>query len=538
MWARDLGVLIYMDLMKFKNGIKYGFTNPIKALKTIYGFLIPIFFILLPVLLNNKVSNKNIRTFLEYETLINVRGGITLILILILAITIRILSDDYIVGGFKNTDVQYLFPSPIGERTILFYSMIRSMMSTIIGYAYMWFICLITFFKKSSVNINNMIFSFVGVMILIVIYKSLGYFLYSIKIRFNAKALISYLGKAILVFALIYIVYIGYKLYLLNFDFNELFKNYIIGKVPIINDFEKIITLPIVKENVNPYSSLMVILAIAIIFITLFLLFSVNYYEDVAEKLDGLAEEINEAKENSKDLNKASDNAYKNVKENVSSKDLFGEWAFSWKNNLLDKKKNMLKKRIIIAIVILACGGLITRFIYTFTGQDGVVLMIALFLCFFQNTSKASQLLKSELKSMYIYLLPGSAVRKSLAVIIKPISLGILYRILFFIPILIFLPSNKLYTLLVMIDVVLFSIMVTFKDIAIILSVPKDEDDGGPIGSLISFILKGVPVGISLFVLTKGNKYVLSAIILMIITILEIVLLRFICEKLFGRMEY
>lgn len=538
MWVRDLGVLIYMDLMKFKNGIKYGFTNPIKALKTVYGFLIPIVFILLPVLLDKKIPNKNIRTFLEYETLINVRGVITLILIIVLAITIRVLSGDYVVGGFKNTDVQYLFPSPIGERTILFYSMIRSIISTIIIYAYTWFIVLISFFKKSSVNINNMIFSFLGVMILIVIYKSLGYFLYSIKIRFNAKALISYLGKATLGLALIYIVYIGYKLYLLNFNFNELFTDYVIGNVPIINDFEKIITLPIVKENVNPYFSLMVIFVIAIIFIGLFLLFSVNYYEDVAEKLDGLTEEINEAKESSKDLNKASDNSYKNVKENVSSKDLFGEWAFSWKNNLLDKKKNMLKKRIIIAIVMLACGGLITRFIYTFTGPDSVVLMIALFICFFQKVSKAAQLVKSELKSMYIYLLPGSAVRKILAVIIKPISLGILYRILFFIPILIFLPSNKLYTLLVIVNVILFSIMVTFTDIATILLVPKDDDDGGPIGSLISFILKGVPVGISLFMLIKGERYVLAAIILMIITILEIILLRWVCEKLFARMEY
>lgn len=538
MWFRDLGVLIYIDLLKFKNGVKYSFTNPLKALRTVYSFLMPILFIILPSIINKRVTIKNIKTFLDYETLTNIRGVITIVLILFIAISFRVFSGKYVIGGFKITDVQYLFPSPISERTLLFYSMIRSMITDIIVYLYGWLILAITILKNTVININNIIVSFIGVMFLMIIYKSLSYFIYSIKIRFNTHKIIGYLGKIILTISLVYTGYIVYKLYLLNFNFNELFIEHVIGKIPIISEFEKIMTLPILEENVIPYFSLICIILTSIIIIILFLIFSVNYYEDVAENLDGLTEKIKTNEEYLKDTTKSADKNYKNIKNNVSSKDKIGEGAFVWKNNILDKKKNMFKKRIIIGVITILLGAITTKFIYTFTGLYDMVLMLGLFMCFFQDTYKTTELLKSELKSMYIYLLPGKITKKLLAVMIKPGLLSILYRTLFFIPMLLFLPINKFYILITIISIDIFVIMTMFKNIMIRLLMPKDDEGGGFITQLISIVLKAIPIGITAYILVEMKAYFLAVSIFIILTLIEIILLKIICEKLFEKIEY
>ncbi|WP_027631338.1 putative ABC exporter domain-containing protein [Clostridium hydrogeniformans] len=538
--SKDFFTLVYMDLLKWKNGFKYSLTNPIIAIKKFFSLIFPLIFIIIPMLFSGNRNKGKIREFLTPEAFLSARACVTLIIFIVTCIIIYKFCNDHTPGGFNINDVHYLFPSPIGEKTILLYSMLRSAIISILTYIYLWIILLITGFKGMGINLYNMIFSSLMVIVLVVFFKSLGYLIYSLKIRFNLKNSFRILGRIFIGILLVYIGVLAYRLYITNFQFKEVFENLVIDKIFIISSFEKGITLPLSLSNIIPYKELITLIVVTSLLIAGFLIFGVNYYEDVAEIVEG-RNDILKVTKSYKDMDTAAEGNYKKVKTSIKSKEFFGEWAFLWKQNLTSGKKNMTKKRIGMVLLMIGIGYILSRIL---SGDkesvDKILLSIVGFMAIFQANSSAGESLKRELNNMYIYILPGSALKKIIAIVTQPVALSIIYKSLMFLPLLIFLEGNKFLIILALLSSSMFSFIGILKTLLIQLLIPRDVEinDGGFIGTLINLMLLIIPIAVAVIGVKVLENTILAFIFVIISLAIEIIILLMVTDKIFNKLEY
>lgn len=414
--------LFYVESLKIKNTIIDSFSNPLAAIKSIIRYTWPV--AIMGWSYYTKATHKGgTKQNFNVGVGIDIAGAIVILCILLLILgSIYFSAEKYNPSQFTISDVNYLFPSPISQRTIYVFTMIRSsllgIVRTLITLVVYWFLGS-TFYSLQG---SKAMYVIIGFFVVSIFSKSVGFLAYSLSSKFNIG---KHIKTFIIAFSIFLILYLVWSLRKGGNIFNtvvQVLNGKVFSNIPVVGWAKDIIISPLIKES-NPILQTMALVVVTIIILALAVYFANDYYEEASESTE-YRERIMQAaknKDNDEVLKLQEQRSGKKADEkkkidiNVNGK-FNGVWAFAWKQAIKTKRINgavffgktklvTLTLALIIGFIFRdkAGGGIITLYL---SGFIGISLFVPMSL----------SPLKDEMKNQYIYLLPGRARYKILAV--------------------------------------------------------------------------------------------------------------------------
>lgn len=555
MFIYDFKALLFLQWANFKNIFKVLLKNPITAIKEIGEFAFPLIIIALTVLSRHfgSKSKKDLIVKSNFNNIVSNKLIISSIIMgILILITIIILTKTFV--NYKPTyftiqDVHYLFTSPIGEKTIWAFSIIKSCFVFAINY-FFWsiFVCVVIL---RGVNIDSikLFTSLIGVVFIVLLFKSLNYLLYSLKIKFNVENFIKNLSSVIIV---LMFLYLGITYYLKSVYFSKsaiisgFFKLLIEGKgpgfiihlnynTPILSSMKNIIMYPI--SNIKfPIVDFTFVCIISIIIFAMAVYFAQDFYEDISENVEINNENIVIDNVDTMVIEESFSVKDKMVKERAFF-NIKGCGAFLYKSYLYGKRNGKVKRysKICGIMIIISCllgyflKGISQRTILTLVGIIGIILSM--------NLSIISTI-KYELNKKYIYLIPGNIKSKIFFITIYDNICNSIFLISLFLPFGIISNINNVQAIVFILFIILLSINISFSEVIANFFVPVDSKSKPEIlESIVKFIVTGIPV-VSMFLILKINSSI--SIILSIGSLVNIgvgALILVMSEKFFKYIE-
>lgn len=413
---RDCINLSYIEFLKFKNYLKVTMTHPLTAIKTVWSYLFVIIMLAMP-LFPSKNSKKRIIVDISVKdnfTLNIISLIVTIILLIVFFYVIYSAANKYRPSQFSISDSNYLFSSPIEPRTIYLWTMLRSIISSlglILFFIAMYFLYGVRYYK---INLSNFVYVALGLLFLVLLLKSLSFFIYSVCMKFKVHGLIK-------VFVYLCIAATGiyaagsmlYKQDIVKGLFWSL-NSSIISDIPVLGWIRDVLISPFFS-GYDPLYKVSALFIIASVFFFLAIYFATDYYEEAVQTIEVVEKNKKVVKsQNPDDIEEmASEKVKKKEVKVVKDKFEFkGAWAFIWKANIVNQRTST------------------NVIVYIFWGLAFVVSMIVAYLE--RNTSSSKILqeylittlvmvtsggmsvtsLKYERTKQYLFIIPGKAWEK------------------------------------------------------------------------------------------------------------------------------
>ncbi|MCR1949546.1 putative ABC exporter domain-containing protein [Clostridium sp. DSM 100503] len=535
----DLKVLVYLDLLKIKNFFFQIFHNPILFLKKLFSIIIffGLCFSSFIVAIFKNEAKASVSPEMQQATL----GIIAIISLVFILFVLANYLNDYAPSNFSISDISYLFPSPINNRLILFYSMVRSAIKGVASFFLTFIFIILMILASTDISLIGLFPIALGFFFIFLFFISLSYLFFAIKIKtgiVKILKLISYLLQGIA--CLIFLFYL-YKFWSLNFNFTELslsiFNSFIV-KLPIISSIVRFISLLLTETITPPIFDILYLLSLVIINCFLFITLNIEYYEEIAEKVSTQNEKLKQLKNNKRDVHSQMEKEMKKVNLNSSAKERWGVLSLYWKASVIRKRKQTpIKKYLLflVNIIIGLIGGYVTlkghQLISLLVISIGTVYIVLIL----SNFSELSR----ELKNVYIYLIPGKPINKILSTVLDELLILLIRISIMLIPSIILDYKFLILGIGCYLMTLALSLVVKLLNLIIILLMPKDNESGpGMLATFVLMIIIMIPfvATVVTYAITK-NSYISFAVLTVIVGI-YISLLMLLCNKIFDFIEY
>lgn len=473
----DFARLLRINFLKSKGVIKFLLSDPISAIKVVKDIIFAFGFIGFFIISGARSYAKNPND--NFFVMIFNSGIVDLVIMIavFLYIVIKFLNSEisFNTSYFKSSDINYLFPSPINERVIMTYCLLRETIKNIFYFMLFFiFICIIC-----KVSILKFFIASIGYALLTLSFSGVNYLIFSLKVRFNCIKLINS-------FKFLFIVgiftFIGHKI-IFNLSIFNRFHTYmeyadfikinILDRVPLISTIKEFILYPY-KNSSLTYSSFIILALISLIINGLAIYFGVDYYEEVSEGVLEFNDVIKDIK-----TSKKSDETLKDKKFSKyflkSSNDVFnklkfkGSGAFIYKANIYFKRFSG-RKKVIICTSLFTVISIVIR---VFTRRISVINepllfngVMLLFVYLYSNISGSSaNIIEHDMDKSYLFLLPGDIITKILYVGFY----NIIAHTLMLIPMIVLVIANPainfLQVILWIIFIILFSNLIFMENL-------------------------------------------------------------------------
>lgn len=535
----NLKTLLYLDFLKVKNMFLEIFKSPLQIIKKFLGILyfigIGIFLMFGPI--------KDIKSPIKItnEVYTSAIGVIAILGTIIVVSILAFYLSNYTPSNFNISDIQYLFPSPLNNNVILFYSMIKSSIEGASAFFLMIFFVFFMAIMAFGISFLKMLSLLAGLFFIFLFFMSLAYLLFAIRVKYNLDKsfkLISHLFKIILCLFILLIVYAFWdNSFSLPYTLQK-FGSGILLKIPIIGNITNTFS-SLFNKSIYPqiYDKITFII---LTFINIFSFFklNINYYEYIAEKVEEKDQKIKEVL-SSKDitLNTQIEKNMKKVNTSLISKDRFGVLALFWKNSTIRKRRTSNIKKYLVYDINLAIstGGAFA----TLKGyQRESIFAIAGITIYCTLIISSSSELGRELKSLYIFLIPGKPIFKILSSILDELITLFIRITLMLLPSMVlnitFLPLG----ILVYILTLLVCLFLKLQNLVSILLLPKEKTSPPMLYMLFIMIIVGVPVGVSILVFALTSNMYIGLLAALAIIICYIISISLLCEALFKKIQY
>ena len=535
----NIKTLLFLDLWKIKNMIIQIIKNPVLFLKKLFSIVL-FFGICFSTIIVSIFKNDS-KLSIDLEIQQSILGIISLVSFLIILFVISHYLNDYAPSNFSVPDINYLFPSPIDNKIILFYSMIKSGLKGVLNFFLISLYALLFILAFTNLSLIGLIPIAIGFFFIFLFFITLSYLFFAIKVTFNFTKKLKILSYITQVIAIIIVSFYFYKLYTFEFNIymlgNNLYEGLII-KLPIISSIINFISNILTETTSLPIADIILLLLLSIINCSIFLYLNVDYYEEISEKVSVLNERIKKLKNNKVDIHSEIEKDIKKVNLNISSKERIGVLSFHWKASVIRKRKQTSIKKylyFIINIIIGIFGGVIT----IKGAQLESLLIISLGTVYISLFSANFSALSRELKNMYIYLLPGKPISKILSTVLDEL-------IILFIRIsIMLLPSIILNSKYLILGIgcyfltILTTLVIKLLNLIIILLTPKeDTTKPGFIATFVLMIVIMIPFMSTLISYIVINNIYISFCIFFLFIITYLFLLILLSNKIFDLIEY
>lgn len=537
---KDLKILLYLDFLKIKNGLFSALHSPLVFLKRFGPALF--FLVFYVILLSNSSNSTKINLTFSSTLHTQILGGVGIFSSILILGILSFYLCDYTPRNFTLSDIQYLFPSPLNNKIILFYSMVKSALKGVgmIWLSLVFFIVILI--SKTNISLGTLIPVSIGLFFILLFFVSLSYLLFAIKVKTGLEKELKFISYIFTALLLILIGYYFYKLYGYGFNVSLFLKDigssYLVS-IPIISSISRFASLILMQTLFPPILDLIFLLSLTILNCYIFNILNVEYYEAISNSVANFNEKLKVAKSSKGfSYNTQVETQLKKVNTSITSKDRTGVMALYWKCSIARKRRQTsIKKYLLFAlnIIISILGAYATLKGYQLIVLVSIGISTLYGVLIFTSASE----LPRELKNLYIYLIPGSPLAKIFATLLDEILLLILRITIMFIPCIILGSEYLLLGIGIYIITILSTFVLRMQNLVMILLLPREEDAGPGIFSILfSMIIVAIPVGITVFTYSLTSNAYITFVALTIIISIYLALLMLLCNTLFNKIEY
>lgn len=531
----DIKAIMYLKVMELKNNITEIFKHPIRAIIEVSKFVLPIMFALIPFIFNTKKQGKVISMD---SSSVNIIGAtIMLLVIIIFFMNLYKAVVKYYPTQYSTADVNFLFTSPMSSRTIYSFSIIKQISISFLGSL----VIILPFYvilKSLNILISALgtVVTFSGIALFIIVIKTLNFFLYSISKRFNIAFFIE--SMVIILIASV-ILYFCISLYRSGNMINNaivILSGKTFGLIPIIGWSRELIMGGF--TGIISVSSLMKMSAFVIIMMFITIYFATDYYEEAIVSVERTASIKNK---NLDEVETKSTNK-KKVKNVSITWDLKREYAFLWKELIINKRKSKGTTALVLKYVFFAVVGGIAGYLLRKQNYMNIILLVLIFSISLNSASNGFMAgVQYELKKSYIFLLPGKIKNKILAINMLPVIKIVLRNSVIIIFLIIFVKVTLLQFLSMLVLVNSFNLINLFTTIVIKVILPSENEKNillVYVKAILEFIAIIPAIGIGVLVWYFSKEIEASIFVFGAASLLSIVGLLWISEALFKRVEF
>jgi len=526
----EIKALLTLDLLRFKNFVKDIIKNP----KRIFIYLLQFIwfvFILIPVI------TKRGKTFNEISTIKFEVFNAVLIAVMLLGVFASLFTSLRQPGIILSPgDTAFLLSSPIRERMIFFWYMVRSIFKNLfIAVLFIIYLPFLSVTMEIFKYSQNLIWGYLGVFTFYLALSPLSFLFYSISMKFNAKEIIKYILWSVLVLVLGSAVYFAYKEQNI-YSFIEYFDLKGWDYVPIIGPSKGLILSYFTGNSHNAIIQIILQLVTIVLLVFIGLYFATDYYEEVVtynEKIRKIREKADKG-----DLSGTEENVKKKKRKVEVKFSPKGPWAFIWLKMVENKRQigsiyfNFYN--LFLLVISIAFG-------YFLPKNDSTIIFVLAFMYAYMGwlLSMVSTI-GAELNRMYIYIIPGEGIEKLIAVNYVPLLKSFITAILLIVPASIFIKPGLLNTIAAILFIISLSVLQNFSYAFLLTFMPSKEDIkiAIPFFRLFGLLFVLIPVGlvsIPLGIATKSMGIgILSASIIML---LEAGMFLLFANYIFERLE-
>ncbi|CAM2915731.1 putative ABC exporter domain-containing protein [Hathewaya histolytica] len=524
MVIRDLKTLVRIQFLQFRAYKRYALSNPLVCIKAFFKAIWTMLFSILyfGIIFFSKKSI-NLSKIFSYAVIDYIIMGI---LIIIFLSNLLKKDNEYSSFSFNTHDVHYLFSSPISERAIFIFTLIKSSIRLFISYVLIGLFLILKF----KIGFYKVLLGGLGFILIYLFIKGFNFLIFSLRSRVKCR---KELRISTSIFLLISLGCGLYSLIYSKLEFRAIgfwqLKNFIIYPF---------------KSRIGVLDFILMI-ALVIIIMYLSVYYAVDYYEEIAEKI----EFIEEMKEDRKDTDintyiieerVKEDTKIESYKDNILTR-INGAGAFLYKSYIFNTRNNTNKKYIIMGGIAFVVGIILT--IYNNYFNADLVNKLKGFLITFCilniNLSQSfSDNLKYEMGKMYFTMVPDKIYRKINYIVIYNYILKSAVTIVLFIPIFFMKGINRIELLTGLICLLLINFISISVNNIFILATPLDinisESILAGISCAIMAMITILPLSIIYYLFKETNTaFGLSILVLIVINLFVV----FISDKLFRRIE-
>ncbi|WP_125153593.1 putative ABC exporter domain-containing protein [Clostridium rectalis] len=527
---KDFKNLTYMELLKIKNTFLYYIKNPVAGLKKLALTLLPLVFLIYGMFIGNKTGTKK----LNFKITPEMEGAIILtILLIILLYTLNKSVDKYNPGQFKLSDAYYLFTSPIGSRIIYAFTMFRSFFIDILSAIFYMFIYIAFLGNFTSSNDNKKLYMVITFLLLTIFLRGIKFLVYTLSTRFNLRGLLKILIR---VSTLIIVLYIGFSI-----DYKE---NILGSLVKVINGsiFSKFTIVGWAKDiilyeslyGIKPIFEITALTLVTASTLLLGIYFATDYYEEAVLYAESIDKILTSNKNIHDYMNADNGQKLKKVKK-VNAKEYKGEWAFIWKNNIMNKRRvNPLTKIMSysVCVIISILIGLFVKDTKNFTA-----IYVFVFISLSTVATSITNNVLYELKKQHVFLLPGRPAYKILAISYENILNNTLSSIFLTLPSMLFSTEKKGYIIGICILLIVTGIINYFVGVISRILVGVGEGKSSILNFILQVVFLSLPMISAGYLGQKLSSVNLAIIIFLVVSFIILSLMFVIIDKLFYRLE-
>ncbi|WP_018963735.1 putative ABC exporter domain-containing protein [Coprothermobacter platensis] len=403
----DFRTLLFLDATKYKNYVIDATKHPVKFLGLMIQYGLQFIWIL-PLLLMNPKNNNG-----AWYLSVDIVGAVVMAILLFLFLSgLNKASVNYAPGAYSMADVDFLFPSPLNQRVVYAWSMIRefasSVYATILVAIYLPFAARML---RLPIMYERLVYSVLTVMLVSVLVSAMNFFVFSVSHRFGIGKTIKTLIKLFTFVIVLYIFWHMFKAQSLWAGLILSVNSKLLASIPLIGWAKTLIVSPILYE-VSPLPLFLLLLCSTCLVVGLSIYFAVDFYEESAE-LAQWSQAIRKGdigsipNENGKKKSKA--------RELDLNWNLKGAWAFTWRQAIANKRSSRF---IILGWDQLAplLFGIIGGVFMSHDFESAAVIVLIYMFSYVSMMANLPVGLQYELHKQYIFLLPGKPRQKILAV--------------------------------------------------------------------------------------------------------------------------
>lgn len=531
---RDLTTLAYIEILQFKNNFIEALKHPYTAIKAMGSFLFP--FILILFLYTRKDGGASV--MLKDIIKPNLLSAIIMaILLLLFILTIKNSVAKYDPSQFTSADVNYLFPSPISPRTIYAWTIIRKCIKGLIGSVLLVAVMAMAIAKVSDIYMFKLVYVIIAVLLFPILQNALIFLIYTLSNKFKLDKLIKY---CVYGFTGVIIVCLLYSIAGSKNIFDTLV-NTLNGKffsdIPIVGWFRDMLIAPLVPNKAPIVQTIALAIDTAAMLLGA-IYFADDYYEEAGDSVGYNEKIVNTPSTNIYDIvDNLEDKKESKPAETFNIKELTGPWAFIWKSSIINKRTAKKSSLFGYVIAVIASGVLC----YLLRGKEFNSFYPLFILIFLQGAVTSAQIsspLKYEIKKQYLFLLPGSAAEKLLALHTKHIINSVITDTMMLLPIMFFTKTSVLQVLLLW-GIAVASIIICYFSvvITILITPPNDNGKNSLISTLISYIMFVPATAVAALIVIYLKNIMLALSMFVIISIVIIMIIMFLSDFLFSKIE-
>lgn len=516
---RDCINLSYIQFLQFKNYIKVTLTNPLTAIKSGFTYMMPFVFMALP-LFTGKAKPKIVDISVKDNFTLNIISlVVTSILIITLLYSLYSAVSKYKPTQFSISDANYLFSSPIEPRTIYFWTMVRSSITSIGTISLLIIMYIIYGYRYFKIHLSNFVYVAFGLLLLGIVLKAITFFVYSICMRFRIKNVIKTFVYGLMVILSIYLLgSIIYYKDILKGLFASVNGN-LMSNVPIVGWGRDLLISPFFKQY-NPLYRLITLLIVTIVVFFLAVYFATDYYEEAVESIEIIERNTKVVKSKNADelADLTSENEKKKKVKKVKSKYEFkGPWAFMWKGYVVNHRSSS-NIFIYVITVIFFIGSMVIAYFSKKSSSDTILVeYLVITLSMLSSGAMVPSPLKYERGKQYLFLTPGKAWQKMIALHFWSFVNNFLLNIAITVPIIIMDRKVNIFGVLFLFLALCGTYIVTvFNKLLINLLLPSFDDGkngflmlifdvvaflpAAALGAGIGYLIKSLVIGLGIYV--------------------------------------